>query len=271
MFQNVPGRETATGTGVRGVVAVFEAGVGARRSASLGGRFADGIAEAPRIGRASDLLGHTHGVLPHEDRFFKRIGRVLGAFLRLVVPVLLLVTLGGASFVYAGTPAPIGYVQSWMNIGLLLLPLSFLAVHLTGRRYGAGYAFAQVLLAYAAIIGAALLARDNIVALLGESHTSLRVLTGFGAGLFGGYLVAIFLFDRMRGPRWWQAPLIASLCGGAVLSVIAFPAAYAGTGIDWTGRMLDYMAITSLAALVLIIPYWMMRPLVPPRSGFGGY
>jgi hypothetical protein len=29
--------------------------------------------------------------------------------------------------------------------------------------------------------------------------------------------------------------------------------------------------VTSIAAVLLVIPYWTFRPLVPPRSGFGGY
>jgi len=252
-------------------VSVFEAGVGVGHRAGAS-RFAGGITEAgPRIGRAADLLGRAHSARLHEEGFFKRAGHAVGAFFRLLIPVLLLVTLGGASFVYAGTPAVGFEVQPWLNIGYLVLPFTFLAVHLTGRRYGAGYAFGQVILAYALAAGVAFYARDELQAALGEQHGSLRIIIGFGAGLFIAHLVAIFLFDRLRGPRWWQAPLIASLIGGIVLCLIAFPAAYSGTEIDWTGRMLDYMAVTSVAAALLVIPYWVMRPLVPPRSGFGGY
>lgn len=261
----------SAGAGGGVIVAVFEAGVDASRGAGLSGRFADSAIEVPLIGRASNFNGNTQSLRSREDSFFKRLGSGLGAILRLVVPVLLLVTLGGASFVYAGTPAPLAYAQPWLNIGLLVLPLTFLAIHLTGRRYGAGYAFAQVVLAYAAIFGAAFYFRDAIQQVLNENHVAPRIILGFAAGLFVAHLTAIFLFDRFRGPRWWQAPLVASLFGGLVLSLIAFPTSYAGTGIDWTGRMLDYMGVTSMAALLLILPYWMMRSLVPPRSGFGGY
>ncbi len=252
-------------------MAVFEAGVGAHRSANFSDRFAEGVVQAPRIERASDLVVNARSYHPKKDSFSSKLRRVFSAILRLFVPVLLLVTLGGASFVYAATPAPLTYAQPWLNIGLLVLPLTFLAVHLTGRRYGAEYAFAQVVLAYAAIGGASFYMRDGILQVLNKNHISLRVIAGFLSGLFLAHVLAIFLFDRLRGPRWWQAPLIASLFGGLVLSLVAFPSAYAGTGIDWTGRMLDYMGVTSAAALLLILPYWVMRPLVPPRPGFGGY
>jgi hypothetical protein len=97
------------------------------------------------------------------------------------------------------------------------------------------------------------------------------MVVGFAGGLFVAQMIAIFLFDRLRGPRWWQAPLMASLIGGIALSLIAFPVSFAGTPIDWSARMLDYMAVTSFAAVALTVPYWMLRSLVPPRPGFGGY
>jgi uncharacterized PurR-regulated membrane protein YhhQ (DUF165 family) len=194
-----------------------------------------------------------------------------GAFLRLVIPVILLATLGGASYVYAGVPAPVLTDHPWLDMGLLVLPMTFLAVHLTSRRYGAGYAVAQVLLTFVVVASLAYFGRGQITAALGEQHAPLRMIVGFATGLFFAQMIAIFLFDRLRGPRWWQAPLMASLIGGLALSLIAFPASFAGTQVDWTGRMLDYMVVTSLAAVLLVIPYWILRPLVPPRSGFGGY
>lgn len=205
-----------------------------------------------------------------DESIFRRIGHALGALLRLVVPVLLLATLGGASFAYAGMPAPV-LTQPWMNLGLLMLPVTFLAVHLTSRRYGAGYAFAQIFLTYAAGIALAVFGQQYVTMALGEQHAATREIASFGAGLFVAHVVAIFLFDRLRGPQWWQAPLFASLIGGVVLCGVAFPATYFGTDVDWVSRMLDYMAVTSVAAVLLVIPYWMLRGLVPPRPGYGGY
>ena len=248
-------------------VSTYEAGVG--RSAGAGRYAVDLSEEGPRIGRVSNYVDRSYG--SHEPSFLGRIGMAVGAFLRLVIPVVLLATLGGASYVYAGVPAPVFTDRPWLNMGLLVLPVTFLAVHLTSRRYGAGYAVAQVFLTFLAVATAAYFGRDQITAALGDQRVSLRMIAGFAAGLFVAQMIAIFLFDRLRGPRWWQAPLMASLIGGIALSLIAFPASFAGTAIDWSGHMLDYMAVTSLAAVLLVIPYWVLRPLVPPRSGFGGY
>ncbi len=250
-------------------MSVFEAGMESGRRAGTS-KFAALTDSSPRIGRGAEFADRSWAPPPHEATLLRSAGRTAGAFLRLLIPILLLATLGGASFVNAGTPAPV-FAQHWLNMGLLLLPLTFLAVHLTGRRYGAGYAFAQVFLTYAAGVALAVFARDTLTMILGQQQLALRVVIGFAAGLFAAHMVAIFLFDRLRGPRWWQAPLFASLFGGIVLSGVAFPASYFGTPTDWAGQMLDYMAVTSAAAILLVIPYWMLRGLVPPRSGFGGY
>ena len=244
-------------------MSVYEAGVEAGQKAGAR-RFAATV----DVGSNAFAGRYTR---PREDvSVAKRVGHGLAAFARLVIPVLLLMTAAGASFAYAGVPAPV-LSQSWMNLGLLLLPLTFLAIHLTSRRYGASYAFAQVLLAYGTVVALALFAQPYVTMVLGESHAAAREIVGFAAGLFVAHVVSIIVFDGLRGPHWWQAPLFASLIGGIVLCLIAFPASYAGTGIDWTGRMIDYMGVTSMAALLLVIPYWTLRGLVPPRSGFGGY
>lgn len=246
-----------------GVVSVYEAGVEAGQKAG-----------ARRFAATVDVGGRDFGGrytrLREEDTIGRRIGQGFAVFARLLTPVFLLMTVAGASFAYAGVPAPV-LSQPWFNLGLLLLPLTFLAIHLTSRRYGAGYAFAQVLLAYGSVVALVLFAQPYVTMVVGENHAAAREIVGFAAGLFVAHVVAIIVFDGLRGPQWWQAPLFASLIGGIVLCLIAFPASYWGTGIDWTGRMLDYMGVTCAAAVLLVIPYWIFRPLVPPRPGYGGY
>jgi uncharacterized PurR-regulated membrane protein YhhQ (DUF165 family) len=112
---------------------------------------------------------------------------------------------------------------------------------------------------------------DVLGALRDGPMPSMRVAAGFGGGLFFANLVAILVFECLRGPRWWQAPLGSSFFGGAALAFSAFPLAYGGTDIAWQNPMLSYLGITAVATLVLIIPYWMLRRAVEPLPGFGGY
>ena len=58
-----------------------------------------------------------------------------------------------------------------------------------------------------------------------------RPVATFGLGLLAGQIVSVFVFDRMRGPQWWQAPFFGIFFGGVALALIAYPAAY------WVGRL----------------------------------
>ncbi len=197
------------------------------------------------------------------------------ALSRLVFPVLLLTTIGAAAFIYGDAPA------GWLGnldvdgqpfcTGLLSLPLTLFVVHLTNRRYGAGYAFAQVYLATAVVLAAIFYMRDDLALLRDRALPDLRLAAAFGGGLFLAQIVSIFVFDRLRGPLWWQAPLFSSLFGGIVLGVVAYSGTYADTGAVWCEPMMAYIAVSAAVAVGLLAPYWMLRSLVEPLSGFGGY
>jgi uncharacterized PurR-regulated membrane protein YhhQ (DUF165 family) len=247
----------------RGIVSSFEAGV--RANPRVGSRHS--VADAG-IGRGGRVYGR-----PGEDSLAVRIGAVLGAGLRLVVPVALLLVTGVAAFLYSDIAVSwiTGPSESWLTLGQALLPLTFLAIHLTNRRYGASYAFVQVIAAW--VIGAfafnagqAPLSQFAHVALPG-----MREIAGFGFALFAAQLTSVFVFDRTRGPRWWSGPLFASLWAGAVLCFVAYPLSYAGTDADWVNHMFVNLWLAVGTAVALLIPYWMFRSVVPPLSGFNGY
>jgi len=199
----------------------------------------------------------------------------VGAAIRLVVPLLLLLTIGIAAFLYSNQPAEwLGNIDvggAPPSLGLALLPLSFFVVHLTNRRYGAGYACGQVIGAWLISFGSLPYTQNDLSMLHNGSLPDMRLVIGFGGALFLAQLFSIFVFDRLRGPHWWQAPLIASLLGGVAMCLIAYPLAYAGTDVAWTHPMLSYMGVTAAVAIVMVVPYWMLRSVVTPLSGFGGY
>lgn len=254
------------GTGEWGVVS-YEAGV---RSDRRAGNSRFGTVEARPahvIGRAyeprSGGAGETGGA----------IFQAAQALLQVILPVLLLVALGAAAFLYGDRPVTwFGTEQAqWLSVGHLVILLTFFAIALTNRRYGAGYAFAQVLMAWL-VGGAALwLAAADLPHLAGRVLPALPTVVGFGTGLFFAQLFSVIVFDRTRGPRWWTAPFQAFLWGGLLLCLIAFPLTYMGTAVDWMHRLAIYAEIIVASSLLLLVPYWILRPVFPPQSGFGGY
>ncbi len=191
---------------------------------------------------------------------------------RLFLPVMLLLIADAACLLYAGIPSWIaGADGKPLTIGLLLLPVTFFVVQLTNRRYGAISAGAQVVSAW--LIALVLLPwqHDLIAALPAIGQWEPRVVAAFATSLFMAHLASIVVFDRLRGPAWWQAPLCASWVGGAIFCLVGYPAAYAGMWDGWASAMVINLGVAALDALVLLVPYWFLRRYIEPLPGFGGY
>lgn len=205
---------------------------------------------------------------------------MLGA-LRLILPVALLLTALVAAQLYSDTPVReldpwfddgSGQVLpgSWLTLGHILLPFTFFAVHLANRRFGLAYAVAQIFLAWLAI-GVLIAGSDVLNAPLGGAIPSTRTSAAFVGALIAAQLGAAWVFDRTRGVWWWQAPLLGSLVGAILFAGLFYPLAYLGTGFAWTEWMWLHLAAMIAMAVAMLVPYWMLRRLVPPLPGFGGY
>jgi uncharacterized PurR-regulated membrane protein YhhQ (DUF165 family) len=209
------------------------------------------------------------------DTAWQRLGAALGALGRLVLPVLLLVSTLAVCYVYLDTKLTLlaDSAGRWLSLGQALLPSTFFAVALTNRRYGPAYAFAQVVLAMLAIAGAVTLEWNSLRGLLPlHAEPTTRFVASFGAAFFLASFVSIVLFDGARGPRWWTAPLFGLMGPAFVFAAIFFPAAYAGLGdAAWVAHMFAFFGLMLGAAVLSLAPYWVLRGVVPPLSGFGGY
>lgn len=221
------------------------------------------------IGRS----GRVHAGRAGDESVGSQIAAILGAGIRLVVPVALLLVTGTAAFLYSDIAVTwiTGPNDTWLTLGQVLLPVTFLAIHLTNRRYGAAYAFAQVLAGWVVGFAAFKAGQAQLAAFANVALPGARETAGFGFALFAAQLTCVFVFDRTRGPRWWSGPLFASLWAAAVLCFVAYPAAYAGTDVDWINHMFVNLWFAVGTAFALLLPYWMFRPVVPPLSGFNGY
>ena len=216
---------------------------------------------------------------PRETGILSTLMKGVMAVARLVLPVIALLTAFAAAYLYSDTPVMFldeyfaGSVaalpSTWLTWGHMLLPASFLAVHLANRRYGPNYAMAQVVVAASlvAALGVAEAANsDSVIPAL-----PMRETIAFGAAFFVALLTAAVVFDRTRGMNWWTAPLFGSLLASLAYVGIFYPAAFAGSGAPFVDYATTHLAVMAAMALLLLIPYWIFRPLVPPLPGFGGY
>jgi uncharacterized PurR-regulated membrane protein YhhQ (DUF165 family) len=193
---------------------------------------------------------------------------------RLIIPVTLLLLSFAAIYLYLDTPATliVGAADGrGLTVGHLLVPFSFLCIHLTNRRYGPSYAFAQVVIAQALSSAFALYAVPRLADVtpfkfVPDTRMALAVASAF----LGASFISIVVFDGSRGPRWWIAPLFGMVSSGALFCLIFYPAAYAGIA-PWTHQMLLHMELLMVAGILTLIPYWILRGIVRPLPGFNGY
>ena len=257
-------------------MSVFESGVDSVRRTG-GSKLAMGFADigARPMRRPADIIGRAHVAKFQDESDGSKLARFVVPLVRLVVPVLLLVASGAAAYAYSNMPArwlPLTDIGGHpLSLGLVLMPVTFFAVHLANRRYGASYASAQIFLSWLLVAATLPLTMPYLGLLRGGVLPDIRVIAGFGAALFLAQMIAAWTFDRMRGPSWWTAPFVGSLVGGLALALIGYPAAYYDTGIEWTSPMWSYLMLTSGISVALLVPYWALRAAVPPTSGFNGY
>jgi hypothetical protein len=206
-----------------------------------------------------------------------RLARPIRIVSRLFLPVLLLITLLGAAYLFtddflilAGASAMVQHAL--LATSDLILPIAWYALHLTNRRYGAPYAFGQ-LLAGLGIIGLiALINPGDVDNWISGPALSWRAALAFGASFLLANFVAIAFFDAARGPRWWVPPLWASFAAALVFSAVRYPAAFAGgADVAWTDSALVHFALFFGESVALLVPYCLLRPAMRPLHGMNGY
>ena len=160
----------------------------------------------------------------------------------------------------------------WLTQGHILVPAAFLLNNLVNRRYGLDTALWHVVVSWAVlgVFVAASMARldprlPEIVL------PPMLMVSAFVGALIVAHAIAAFFFDRTRGTDWWTAPLYASLIGGVVFVGIYYSIVQPGGEGVWLNRMIIDAGVKVAMAFVLLIPYFLLRPIVRPLPGFGGF
>ena len=131
--------------------------------------------------------------------------------------------------------------------GAFTYPLAFLVNDLTNRRYGPAAARIVVLAGFA------------VAVILSIWLATPRIAIASGSAFLVAQLLDVAIFNRLRTAAWWRAPVLSSLIGSIVDTVLffslAFSATFSGLGPN------DAFAVesTSLVGIfaVLEAPRWM--------------
>jgi uncharacterized PurR-regulated membrane protein YhhQ (DUF165 family) len=110
--------------------------------------------------------------------------------------------------------APLG-LQDLLTWGAFTYPIAFLVTDLTNRKFGPRAARKVVFVGFAlAVIWSIWVATP-------------RIAIASGTAFLTAQLLDVFIFNKLRESRWWQAPLISSFLGSSLDTLLFFGMAFA--------------------------------------------
>ncbi len=161
--------------------------------------------------------------------------------------------------------------------GAFTYPVAFLVNDLTNRYFGAAMARMVVLAGF-------------VVAVIISIYLATpRIAIASGSAFLVAQLLDTVIFDRMRAAAWWKAPLISSLLGSIIDTVLffslAFAAQFAMLGPNdafateaapllglfsveaprWMSWALGDFGVKMLVALIMLAPYGLLRRVIADR------
>jgi len=142
----------------------------------------------------------------------------------------------------------------WLTWGALTYPFSFLVVDLANRYHGprvarrivyVGFVFAVVLSAWLA---------------------TPRIAVASGTAFLCAELLDVTVFNRLRRLAWWKPPLVSTLAGSVLDTVIFFSLAFAGTDVPWITLAIGDFGVKLAIALFALLPFRLALRLVRPAN-----
>jgi queuosine precursor transporter len=145
-------------------------------------------------------------------------------------------------------------INAWLTWAAFTYPVSFLVTDLTNRRLGPGYARKVVFVGFA------------VAVVLSALFATPRIAIGSGTAFLVAQILDIAVFDRLRQRAWWMPPLVSSLVGSAIDTMLFFAIAFAATGLPWVTWAVGDFGVKVAMALVLLAPFRTLLRLTAPET-----
>jgi uncharacterized integral membrane protein (TIGR00697 family) len=116
--------------------------------------------------------------------------------------------------------------------GAFTYPVAFLVTDLANRRYGPATARRVVFVGFmtavaTTIVFPPLLYRAGLIPFETEAGRLARIAVASGSAFLVGQLLDVTLFNWLRRQSWWRAPVIGSIAGSVIDTLIFFSIAFA--------------------------------------------
>jgi uncharacterized integral membrane protein (TIGR00697 family) len=144
---------------------------------------------------------------------------------------------------------------NWLTWGALTYPFAFLVTDITNRFYGLSAARKVVLFGFIIGIFCSLVGTQ----LQGEFGplVTFRIALGSATAFIISHLLDISIFNYLRQERWWKAPLISSIVGSSLDTLIFFFVAFSGffiflepsNDVSWAVEQVPILGVFAISPL----------------------
>ncbi|MBX3532142.1 MAG: queuosine precursor transporter [Rhizobiaceae bacterium] len=156
------------------------------------------------------------------------------------------------ALVVAASNVLVQYPVPWFGLGEVLTfgaftyPVAFLVTDLTNRRFGVGAARVVVAAGFA------------VAVVLSIFLATPRIAIASGSAFLVAQLLDVSVFDALRRQAWWRAPLVSSVLGSLIDTIIFFGLAFAAqfAVLDTTFGLPDGSLSFPVAWLGAEVPLW---------------
>ena len=164
---------------------------------------------------------------------------------------------------------------NWLTWGALTYPFAFLVTDITNRFYGLSAARKVVLFGFIIGIFCSLVGTQ----LQGEFGplVTFRIALGSATAFIISHLLDISIFNYLRQERWWKAPLISSIVGSSLDTLIFFFVAFSGffiflepsNDVSWAVEKVPIMGIFGILMLPVSIYIFSFIDQIKDNEDFG--
>jgi len=134
--------------------------------------------------------------------------------------------------------------------GAFTYPVTFLVTDLANRFFGKEFAKKIVFCGF--VLGIAL---SFILTFEEFNLILLRIVIASGAAFLAGQLLDIRVFDILRNKLWFIPPIVSSILGSILDTVIFFSIAFYGTDSSWVILALGDLAVKLVVDFAMLLPF----------------
>ena len=147
---------------------------------------------------------------------------------------------------------PIKYfnLQDLLTYGAFTYPIAFLITDLSNRRYGKRFAKKIVYLGFSLGVFLTLYFSTNFSDLI-----SIRIAIGSGVAFLTAQLIDVTIFDKLLKKKWFIAPLVSSVIGSIIDTLLFFSISFYGTEVNWIKLSFGDLLVKVFVSLIMLVPF----------------